>query len=78
MFITTTAEDSFQASVSLSWCHCAHLGDRVVGGVGCLQALVARDSHPDMSSLDHSDIVSAIADSQRDDFHLFLHHLHHF
>lgn len=56
----------------------AHLSNRVVRGVRCLQTLVAWDSHSDMSRLDHSYIVSSVTDGQRDHLHLFLHHLNHF
>lgn len=57
--------------------HLAHLGNRVVRGVCCLQALIARDSHTNMSCLDHSHIISAITNRQCDHLDLFLYHLYH-
>ena len=54
------------------------LGDGKVGRVGGLQPLVAGDADADVGLLDHCDVVSTVADGQRDLManSAFLHHLH--
>ena len=41
------------------------LRDDVVGGVGCLAALLARDAHAHVRGLDHRHVVRAVADRER-------------
>ena len=46
----------------------AELTNGNIGAPGSLQTLDATDTHSDMSSLDHGDIVGTIADGKQERF----------
>lgn len=50
----------------------------VIGGVGCLHALVPTDPNSDVCGLDHSYVVGTISNCQRDGIYMFLYHVYNF